>query len=109
MTNRIRQFEDAQWPVIIPVEDEMQIVHGPARFAGGECVMVESPTWRNANEVEVFVNDRTKKEYIMPIPSRITGEFKDFTQGNPHKNGKGYWVWLLVTPFTNVKRWNVKG
>ena len=96
MTNRIRQFEDAQWPVIIPVEDEMQIVHGPARFAGGECVMVECPTRRDTSDVVQFVVEETGQDWIMPIPSRITSEFKDFTQGNPHKNGKGMWVWLLV-------------
>lgn len=96
MTNRIRQLEDAQWPIIVPVEDEMQIVHGPARFAGGECVMVECPTMRSNSDVETFVKEKTKIEWITPIPSRITGEFKTFLEGNPHINGKGMWVWLLV-------------
>jgi len=100
--NRIREFEDAQWPIIVPIPDGMTIVHGPARFGsddknpGGECVMVESPTLCNSSDVEEFVKDKTKMDWIMPIPSRVTGEFKDFTQGNPHKNGRGCWVWLLI-------------
>jgi len=98
MTNRIRQIEDAQWPVIIPVEDELKIVHGPARIEGGECVMVECPTWRGANEVIEFVRRETGGDWITPIASRYGNDnkLKDFTQGNPHINGKGMWCWLLV-------------
>ena len=94
--NKIREIEDAQWPIIIPIPDGMTIVHGPARFAGGECVMVECPTWTNTSEVVQFVLEKTGHDYITPIPARVTGEFKDFSQGNPHKNGRGCWVWLLV-------------
>jgi len=97
LTNRIRQIEDAEWPIIVPVEDRLEIVHGPAKIERGWCVMVECPSWRDTNEVIEFVKRETKQDWIAPIPSRFpTVGAQDFTQGNPHINGKGYWVWLFV-------------
>jgi len=74
VTNRIRQIEDAEWPLIVPIADELTIVHGPAKFAGGWCVMVECPTRRNTSDVEAFVRAQTGQEWITPLASRIAND-----------------------------------
>jgi hypothetical protein len=94
MTNRIRQIEDATWPVIVPVEDKFEAIHGPARCAIGEICMLQSPTWKPGWYACEFAAKQFEGNWLMAVwDVKVDG--KDFSNSNP-LHVDGYWLYLLV-------------